>query len=399
MADPLPARSRAVMPREALFEPLLFPEAEYRARVDRAQQLMRQRRVGALLIADNRNGFYLGGFGGVQPTAGRTRPRFLVVPARGDPAWLVHESGAVALREMSWVRDVRTYAEIDRAPVEPLRKLLGAAASGARTVGAELGHEQRLGLTYLDFERLRAEADRLRFVDASDLLWRLRMIKSPAELTRLRRAATITARGYRRAFARVRHGMTEREVGAAFAAALAAEGAHATWHDVLTGDYGRPNGFARNRRLAEGEMVWVDMGANHAGYWADFSRAGVLGGPTPAQEQVQRRVVEATAAGVAAVRPGVALRRVAEHLDAVMAGLGLELNRRPGRYGHGLGLAVTEPPHLAHFDETVVEPGMVLTVEPGMWTEDGMYHCEECLIVVPDGAELLSDCPRDLASL
>src|SRR5438093_13351278 len=116
---------------------------------------MRQRRVGALLIADDRNGFYLGGFGGVQSTAGRTRPRLLVVPARGDPAWLVHESGAVALREMSWVRDVRTYAEIDRAPVEPLRKLLGAAASGARTVGAELGHEQRLGLTYLDFERLR----------------------------------------------------------------------------------------------------------------------------------------------------------------------------------------------------------------------------------------------------
>jgi Xaa-Pro aminopeptidase len=385
------------MPREALFEPLLFPEAEYRARVDRAQQVMRRRRIGALLVADDRNGFYLGGFGGAQPTAGRTRPRFLVVPARGDPAWLVHESGALALREMSWVREVRTYAEIDRAPVEALGKLLGAA--GVRTIGAELGHEQRLGLPNVDFERLRTEANRLAFVDASDLLWGLRSIKSPAELTRLRRAATMTGRAYRRAFARIRPGMTEREVGAAFAAALAAEGAQATWHDVLTGDYGRPNGFARNRRLVEGEMVWVDMGANYAGYWADFSRAGVLGGPTPEQEEMQRRVVEATAAGVAAIRPGVALHRVAEHLDAVMARLGLELNRRPGRYGHGLGLAVTEPPHLAHFDETIVEPGMVLTVEPGMWTEDGMYHCEECLIVKTDGAELLSDYPRELSSL
>jgi Xaa-Pro aminopeptidase len=388
---------RATMPREALFEPLLFPEAEYRARVERAQRLMRGRRIGALLLADDRNTFYLGGFGGVQPAAGRTRPRFLIVPARGDPTWLVHESGAVALGEMSWVPEVRTYAEIDRAPVEALRRLLGAL--GGRTIGAELGHEQRLALPYLDFERLRAEADRLAFVDASDLLWRLRSIKSAAELTRLRRAATMTGRAYRRAFGRVRTGMTEREVGAVFASALAAEGAQATWHDVLTGDYGRPNGLARTRRLAEGEMVWVDMGANYAGYWADFSRAGVVGGPTAAQERMQRRVVEATAAGVAALRPGVALHEVAEHLDGVMARLGLELNRRPGRYGHGLGLAVTEPPHLAAFDDTIVEPGMVLTVEPGMWTEDGMYHCEESLIVREGGAELLSDYPRELASI
>jgi Xaa-Pro dipeptidase len=75
------------------------------------------------------------------------------------------------------------------------------------------------------------------------------------------------------------------------------------------------------------------------------------------------------------------------------------MNRRPGRYGHGLGLAVTEPPHVAQFDDTVIEPGMVLTVEPGMWTEDGMYHCEECVVVRESGVELLSDYPRELAAL
>jgi Xaa-Pro aminopeptidase len=193
--------------------------------------------------------------------------------------------------------------------------------------------------------------------------------------------------------------MTEREVGGTFATALTAEGAHGTWHDVLTGDYGRPNGTARTRRLQPAEMVWVDMGAAWGGYWSDFSRAGVLGGPTPEQAEMQRKVVEATMVGVEAIRPGTTLRQVAEAIDAAMAARSLVSNRRPARHGHGLGLAVTEPPHLAPFDETAIVPGMVLTVEPGMWTEDGMYHCEENVVVRPDGVDLLSDCPRDLVAI
>jgi Xaa-Pro dipeptidase len=387
------------LPREALFEPLLFPEAEYRARVERAQRLLRGLKAQALLVTDDRNGFYLGGFGGAQPTAGRTRPRFLIVPARGEPTWLVHASVEAAVAEMSWVPEVRSYESIEGAPIDQLAKLLDRH----RGVAAELGHEQRAGMTPRDLDRLRHASPRLQLVDGADLLWRLRAVKSSAELTRLRRAATMTARAYRRAFARIRPGMTEREAGAQLAQALVAEGAHATWLDVLTGDYGRPNGFPRNRRLQEGEMVWADMGANYAGYWADFSRAGVLGGPTPEQANLQNKVVQATEAGVAAIRAGATMGQVAEALARACQGLGVThpegTRRRPGRYGHGLGLAVTEPPHVAHFDDTVIEPGMVLTVEPGMWTDDGMYHCEECVVVRESGVELLSDYPRDLAVL
>jgi Xaa-Pro aminopeptidase len=383
----------STLPREALFEPLLFPESEYRARIDRAQRLLRGLKANALLVTDDRNGFYLGGFGGAQPTAGRTRPRFLIVPTRGEPTWLVHASVEAAVAEMSWVPEVRAYEAIDGAPVDQLAKLLDRH----RPVAVELGVEQRLGMAPRDLDRLRHAAPRLQLVDGGDLLWRLRAVKSPAELTRLRRAATMTARAYKRAFAKIRPGMTEREAGAQLAQALAAEGAHAGWHDVLTGDYGRPNGFARNRRLQEGEMVWADMGANYAGYWADFSRAGVLGGPTPEQEKLQNKVVQATEAGVAAIRAGQTVRQVAEALDAACSRFGVTMNRRPGRYGHGLGLTVAEPPHIAYFDETVIEPGMVLTVEPGMWTEDGMYHCEETVVVKPNGVEVLSDYPRELA--
>src|SRR3989442_15799855 len=94
---------------------------------------MRRERVGALLRADDRNGFYLGGFGGVQPSAGPTRPPFLVVPAPGDPGWLGDESRAAALRGMRWGSGVRTHAEIDRAPAEPLRR--PPRAPGGRAPG------------------------------------------------------------------------------------------------------------------------------------------------------------------------------------------------------------------------------------------------------------------------
>ena len=69
---------------------------------------------------------------------------------------------------------------------------------------------------------------------------------------------------------------------------------------------------------------------------------------------------------------------------------------RPGRYGHGMGLFSTEPPHISEADHTIIEAGMVLTMEPGMWTAEGMFHCEHNVLVMPGGNEILSDSPLEL---
>ena len=79
-----------------------------------------------------------------------------------------------------------------------------------------------------------------------------------------------------------------------------------------------------------------------------------------------------------------------------MAERELVFSSEAGRYGHGLGMVVTEYPDIAPEATVVIEAGMVLTMEPGMWTDEGMFHCEHNVLVTPDGNEILSRSPLEL---
>jgi len=144
-------------------------------------------------------------------------------------------------------------------------------------------------------------------------------------------------------------------------------------------------------------MLWADLGFTADGYWSDYCRAAVVGGPSPQQIDRQRRIAEATAAGVALCRPGVAIadiarevRRTSEHLG--LAGLGF------GRLGHGIGLNATEPPSVVEHEPTILVRGMVITIEPAATYDDGLY-CAEQIVVVGDQPELLSVESSDLRSI
>jgi Xaa-Pro aminopeptidase len=185
------------------------------------------------------------------------------------------------------------------------------------------------------------------------------------------------------------------------AAALAAEGADGAWSVAVAGrgEYDRVDGVPRHRPIERGELVYVDCGANVGGYWADFSRAGVVGGASDEQRRHQEGIREATLAGVEAMRPGATLADVARATARVMERHEYEFSSRAGRYGHGLGLLVTEPPDVAERVETVIQPGMVLTIEPGVIRESGIFHCEENVLVTENGPEVLSLAPWELAAL
>jgi Xaa-Pro aminopeptidase len=146
-------------------------------------------------------------------------------------------------------------------------------------------------------------------------------------------------------------------------------------------------------------MLWIDLGVRAAGYWSDTCRAGVVGGPSPRQQDLQRRIVHATAAGVAMIGPGVAVADIARASfglrDAIEGAVPVPI----GRAGHGIGLSITEYPHVAEYDHTVLEPGMVITVEPFVSDDAGMYCAEEVAVVTQDGHELLTNAPRELFAI
>src|SRR5262249_43987109 len=197
----------------------------------------------------------------------------------------------------------------------------------------------------------------------------------------------------------LRPGLTEREIAGRLQAEMANRGASTSWVLIQSGTYDRGGLIARDRPVQGGEMVWADMGANVLGYWADFCRAAVLGPTTDHQRRLQADIREITHLGIETVRPGITVADVAKVCAREMERRGLPFNTWGVRYGHGLGLQVTEPPHVAEYDDTVIVPGMTLTLEPGTCTEEGRFQIEENLTVTTSGARYLSQSPRDLIEI
>lgn len=385
--------------RPAGWPDVRFADGEYRARLARLQEQLARHGADAAVIADERTTWYLTGFGDATPIGSRARPRVLVVPVEGEPTFFVHESTGVTVREMAWFADVRGYEPLGEAPVAMIAARLRQLGVGR--VALELGGQLRSELSAGEVHELSRAAGASSVIDVAPAVWSVRAVKSDAEVERVRRACDMTTRAYAQAFERIRPGMTEREIQRAVRAAILEEGADDAWAIAVvgTGDYVRVDGVPRARPVEAGELVFVDCGANVGGYWADFSRAGVLGGASAEQRALQEAILEATAAGVDAVRVGARLGDVARACHGVMELHGLEFSSRAGRIGHGLGMLVTEPPDVAEHVDVPIEPGMVLTIEPGVIRDCGIFHAEENVVATEHGPETLSLAPTELAEL
>lgn len=364
-----------------------FADSEFAARLAALRRAMSDAGLDALVLSEERTTWYATGFGTINPIGSMARPRVLVLAA-DSVRFFVHRSTARTVREM-------VHPAVEVEPYQPLAAPTDAIVAhlsdlGARVVGTELGGRLEARLTYADLSRLVASG--LELVDAAPLIWSVRAIKSAAELERIRAACDITSRAYETGFAQVREGMTEAQIAGVMGASLRAEGADDGWAACVlgTGDYGRVDGVARARPVRRGELVFIDMGANVGGYWADFSRSGVIGAPTAHQIERQAAIHAITADGVAALRDGTRASDVARLLDERMAAHELPFNNEPDRYGHGLGTVVTEEPDVSVADDTVLRAGMVITIEPGTLDEHGIYHCEENVLVTDGEPELLS---------
>jgi len=381
---------------------LWFPPAEYQSRIEAARRLMAQSGIDLLLLTAGANSSYLTGLRPVRPGEGTlARPSYFLLPLEGEPRLVVHVFWEADARATSWLEEISTYESLLEAPVRDLVEMIRDLAAGGRRLGLELGQEQRIGLPLRDFLLLTSQLDDLEFVDAAPLLWQMRMVKSPDEIDCLRRAGEITGRAYVQGFPLVREGMTERQIAGLLCGKMVEHGAESYWIMMTSGpgNYGRISGQPTDRRVERGDMVWVDMGAMVNDYWADFSRAGVVGGPTAEQKRSQQMVIEATAAGVGAVRDGRPGSGVVEACQDSLRRQGVDASFAAGRVGHGIGLLFTEPPSLARWDPVVLEEGMFVSVEPGLIRDDGVFHVEENVLVTRDGGEIFSQAPRELWTL
>ncbi|MDI3338360.1 Xaa-Pro peptidase family protein [Defluviimonas aestuarii] len=377
-----------------------FPEAEFAARTAKAQARMAQEGLAGLLLMTEPDVRYFSGFHTLFWQS-PTRPWFLFVPASGKPIAVIPEIGGVLMRR-SWLDDVRTWSapRPEDDGISLLTELLAPLAKGGAKIGVMKGHETSLRMPLGDWERLMANLPGLHIADATRLVQGLRMVKSPAEIEKLRHICAIGSATFARVPEIIAEGMPLEEVFRTFRREALAQGADDAPYVVGAAESG---GYAdvisppSRRPLHAGDVLMLDTGAVWDGYFCDFDRNWAIGRADDMARRAHDTLWRATEAGLAAAKPGNTCRDLFRAMSAVIA----EMDKSGGdigRLGHGLGTQLTEQPSHAAFDETVLEEGMALTLEPSLGYGVGlmMVH-EENIVVRSGGAELLSTrAPQEL---
>ena len=365
-----------------------FEIAEFKARLTRAQSRMDAAGLDAILLTTEPDIRYFTGYL-TRFWESPCRPWFLVLPRSGDPIAVIPSIGA-ALMARSWITDIRCWRapDLEDDGISLLAETLRALGA---SIGTPSGLQSHLRMPLTDFARLNAALPQPIGADFG-ILRSLRLVKSEAEIEKIKTACQIATRAFARVPEIASMGQPLAQVFRDFQRLCLDEGAD--WVPYLAGaaapgGYGDVISPADDRPLAAGDILMLDTGLVHDGYFCDFDRNFSVGRPSADVAEGHSRLIEATYAAFEAARPGSTAAELFHVMDKIVTG-GAG-GSEAGRYGHGLGMNLTEWPSLIPTDHTPLVSGMVLTLEPGIELAPGraLVH-EENIVIRENGAEWLS---------
>lgn len=367
-----------------------FDQAEYEARLARAQQLMNAKGLAALLLTTEAEIRYFTGFL-TRFWESPSRPWYLVVPASGKPIAVIPSIGA-ALMAQTWIDDIRTWRAPD--PIDDGVTLLADTlneVAGKGRIGIPSGPESYVRIPLADWGWLNAAALG-EVASDSGIVARLRAVKSDAEIAKIETACAIAGRAFARVPEIAGQGVALSTVFRSFQGLLLQEGAD--WVPYLAGGaeadgYGDVISPASDTPLALGDVLMLDTGAVFDGYFCDYDRNFAIGPPSDIAKAAHARLIDAVDAAAMIARPGTTASQLFHAMDKIVTGGAGGSDA--GRLGHGLGMQLTEGLSLIASDNTPLAPGMVITLEPGIETRDGriMVH-EENIVITQTGCRFVS---------
>ncbi len=379
-----------------------FRPAEFEQRIERARRLMTRGKLDGLLLTSEANVEYLSGFTTQFAWNTPTRPWYFIVPRIGEALAVIPEIGAGNWLATSWCRGLRTWASPcpENEGLDLLGDALGRIKRRYGRLGVELGAESRLGMPVSDLQRLERAIRPLEIADCVPVMRALRLIKSKAEIARIRRACQIVSDAFAGLPALLDPGDTEGDLVRKFQADILLRGADKTPYTAVgsgTGGYTSIIMGPSSRRFRKGDIFLIDTGSRYAGYFCDFDRNYAIGEPLEEVRHVHDALYRATQAGIDAARPGNTAEDLFRAQARVLSDAGVTYGN-VGRFGHGLGKVMTEPPSHKLGDRTRLAPGMVLTIEPSaMYGEGKILVHEENLVVTEDRPMLLTRrAPREM---
>lgn len=383
-----------------------FSREEYLRRLDAIQSIMRARRYDALLIADARNLRYFTGHYSEMAQQNRALPSAAWITPEGAPVIVTHSAEAPWVEEVS-IAD-RVYGYDDLQPAGATAILGYEAALGRSLVQAgrdlkltsdsrialPMDSWQRIDLSLSVIDEIRASFADAEWCNGAEAVWAVRMIKSAAELEVIGEAVTALDAGLAAAPALLDEADTERSAVRAFRREMLAAGADHLGYTIIS-DVGGSTVLTTpsDRPIPERAVMFVDGGAFVRGYTADFNRLISMGEPTSAERDAYGLVCSALEAARRVARVGNTAGDIARAIHDVLLAGGLD-SRFLGRSGHGTGMEVPEPPSLHPADETPLQAGMVLSLEPNAAFEDiGLLIVEDMVVVGEDEPSWMSSDP------
>jgi len=395
-----------------------FPRTEYEDRLGRVRKLMEEQKLDVLVFWDPANIRYFSGFHSLHFDSLTISPAVYVLPLEKDPVIAVPDFFAGVAHAYTYLDDIRIQPKphvtknIRQIPVD-IADVVKELGCGRGRVGLETGGWGGMAAmrSLSDMDRFRAELGDATLVDACDLVWKVRSIKSAAEVEAMKVATRAIIGAYGEVVSRFELGMSEREVGRMLRAAIL-ERTEDCMPPIATSS-SRPipmpdtPSFYDEVTLSAGDRLVFEPLPTYKGYGGSCCRCFHIG-PMPDEARKKDEGVDyAQAAAIAAIKPGLKAKQLLEVIEQALQekGMGSTIEMA----GHGVGLNMQEPPMIAEEEEDTFEEGMVLAIEVWVvdWSGAGLggslvpevYGNEDMVVVTGDGCDRFPSFRRDIRSL
>ncbi|MFC4346352.1 M24 family metallopeptidase [Kordiimonas lipolytica] len=366
--------------------------SERKARVAKAQKLMAEHGIDAILLEPGSAMLYFTGISWWRSE----RLTAVVIPREGEIAVVTPYFEEPSVREsMTFGSDVRTWNEHE----DPFERVAGILKDRGLT-GGKIGLEDTV--RYFVVEGLKRAAPGFEITSALDVTLGCRMYKSAHEIELMRKANEVTLTAYGHVWHKLEVGMTPADITALMRTAQAELGGQGIWGMALLAEASAyPHGSGQQQTLKEGDIVLMDCGCKVHGYQSDISRTFVFGEPTKRQREVWNTVRQGQEIAFETAQIGTPAGQVDDAVRKMYEGLGYGPGyKTPGlshRTGHGIGMDGHESVNFVHGETTRLAPGMCFSNEPGLYIfgEFGV-RLEDCIYMTDDGPAWFTVPPESL---
>ena len=364
-----------------------FNIAQFENRTLKAQELMQKHELDALLLTTETNVRYFTGFL-TRFWESPTRPWYLIIPRKGKPIAVIPSIGE-ALMSKTWIEDIRTWPSPDLKDdgISLLSDTLDEIAQN-KNIGIPSGTETCVRMPQTDLKKL---SQNVKLTSDFDIVKKLRMTKSNEEIDKIEKACRIAEKAFQRvpeiAFENVNLDEVFRkfqilclEAGADWVPYLAGGADTEGYDDVISP--------AKVAPLKKQDILMLDTGLVWDGYFCDYDRNWSVGTPSKTVSGAYSQLLEASDAAFELAKPGATASDLFHAMNSILTQNSSGTDA--GRLGHGVGMSLTEWPSLIPDDHTVLEKGMVLSLEPGIAIKDKIIVHEENIEITETGARYLS---------